>query len=197
VFKNTTDEVAVDFTKERGRSLKVSEIPNAFALFFPVGFEGPSQSQPSTQSEQPSDCGLPLSTLLPILRGIHSEIKKIRDVYSTIEMRMVGGSFLIVYEADWERAAEGVEKMMKKEQAGSGGVYEDEDEDADADDDDEEEDGENSKRTIPFTVKLIDFAHTHVTPGEGPDEGVLLGMDKVLEVIGARIKDLAKDQSPS
>jgi 1D-myo-inositol-tetrakisphosphate 5-kinase/inositol-polyphosphate multikinase len=110
---------------------------------------------------------------------------------------MVGGSFLIVYEADWERAAEGVERM--KEQTGKlGGIDEDEEDDEDGDaDDDEDEDDENSKGGIPFTVKLIDFAHTHVTPGEGPDEGVVLGMNNVLEFIGARIDDLEKGQSAS
>jgi 1D-myo-inositol-tetrakisphosphate 5-kinase/inositol-polyphosphate multikinase len=185
----------VDFTKAEGKSLQVAELPDVFAQFFPVSAEPPSPSQSlSTQTETPSkDHGLPRSTLLPILRGIHAEITKIRDVYGSIEMRMVGGSFLIVYEADWVGAAEGVERL-KNEQARESDDEEevDEDEDEEVDDDDDDE-----KDTIPFVVKLIDFAHTHITRGDGPDEGVLQGMNTVLELIEGRIDYLEKGQSPS
>ena len=36
-------------------------------------------------------------------------------------------------------------------------------------------------------VKLIDFAHTRVAAGEGPDGGALLGMDTTLKLLGGRI----------
>jgi len=196
VYKNTTPGLAVDFTKEQGRSLKVANLPDAIALFFPVASEPVLNTQLlSSQAETttvppPTDCGLPRSTLLPILRGIHAEITKIRDVYSTIEMRTVGGSFLIVYEADWARAAEGVEQLKKEQARQSEVVDDDHEEEEEEEDDDAEEEG-----TIPFTVKLIDFAHTHMTPGDGPDEGVVQGMDKVLELIGERINHLENSQS--
>ena len=38
-----------------------------------------------------------------------------------------------------------------------------------------------------FTVKLIDFAHTRLAPGEGPDSGVLLGLDTTLKLVDGRI----------
>ena len=118
-------------------------------------------------------------------------------------MRMVGGSFLIVYEADWARAAEGVE-LFKKEQAWESGMIDGEEEeeeegedgyDEDGGDEDDDEDDDEEKSTIPFVVKLIDFAHTHITHGLGPDEGVLHGMNKVLELIEERINFLEKDES--
>lgn len=65
---------------------------------------------------------------------------------------MVGGSLLIIYEADWMRAAQ----------------------------------ADNT----PYVVKLIDFAHTKMTPGQGPDEGVLLGLDTVIRLLDGRIEEV-------
>ena len=113
-------------------------------------------------------------------------------------MRMIGGSFLIVYEADWARAGEGVERF-KKEQAWESGMMDDEEEEEedeeDGDNEGDDEDEEEEKSTIPFVVKLIDFAHTHITREQGPDEGVLHGMNKVLDLIEQRIGSLEMDQS--
>jgi 1D-myo-inositol-tetrakisphosphate 5-kinase/inositol-polyphosphate multikinase len=183
----------VKFTKAQGKALKVTDLPDVFSRFFPVSAEPPTISQPpSTQTKTPSeDCGLPPS--------IRAEITKIRDVYSSIEMRMVGSSFLIVYEADWARAAEGVERVKKEEAWESGMIDgeqdEEEEEGEDGYDEGDDEDDDEEKNTIPFVVKLIDFAHTHITHGQGPDEGVLQGMNKVLELIEERIDTLEKDQS--
>ena len=106
---------------------------------------------------------------------------------------MVGGSLLIIYEADWACAEEGIKRYSEgdteMEEAGDGvkdgrkGV-EDHDEDDDDDDDDDEP-------KLPFIVKLIDFAHTNVVPGKGPDEGVLLGMDTILRLLDGRLSELA------
>lgn len=97
---------------------------------------------------------------------------------------MVGGSLLVVYEGDWARAEEGVEKLgiVIDEEEGEGNE-EGEEDDNDDDDDEEEE-------RPPHVVKLIDFAHTRLVPGAGPDEGVLKGMDTVLGLLDGRIKDL-------
>ena len=44
-----------------------------------------------------------------------------------------------------------------------------------------------------YSVPLIDFAHTKLTPGEGPDEGVLKGFDTVIRLFEGRVKELADD----
>ena len=75
-------------------------------------------------------------------------------------MRMVGGSLLVVYEADWERVEEGLKFL-------------DEDEESEDEDDDDDDDEEVKRPGPPYIVKVIDFAHTRIVPGEGPDEGVL------------------------
>ncbi|KAI5450623.1 hypothetical protein NCC49_002882 [Naganishia albida] len=65
--------------------------------------------------------------------------------------------------------------------------------------DNEEEDDEriadsdaHERLLRPFTLRLIDFAHTRLLDGEGPDEGVLLGLKTVMELVRARIGDLER-----
>ncbi|KAF8061549.1 hypothetical protein FPV67DRAFT_284732 [Lyophyllum atratum] len=174
VYNNITSE-AVNTPKSYGKSIKPSDLPAGMVRFFPVG------AAPSQEGEAPladaSTSGLPLHILLPILRGIRHDVAEIRDVYADLEIRMVGGSLLIVYEADWVRAAEGLKRL-------------EEDEDEDEEEEDDDDDDEAERPGPPYVVKLIDFAHTHLLPGEGPDEGVLLGMDTILKLLDGRIAQL-------
>jgi len=97
---------------------------------------------------------------------------------------MVGASLLIIYEADWTRAEQGLTRFSEED----GGEVEDRDIDMNNEHD---EDRSRSKRPgPPFVVKLIDFAHTRFVPGEGPDNGVLLGMDTVLNLLDTRLAEL-------
>jgi len=97
---------------------------------------------------------------------------------------MVGGSLLVVYEADWTRAEEGMTRLAM--------TPDEEDEDTEEESDSEGEEGNGPGRPgPPYMVKLIDFAHTHLAPGEGPDEGVLLGLDTVLRLLDGRISQLS------
>ena len=134
-----------------------------------------------------SSSGLPKETLEPILRAIYDEIAEIREIFSTLEIRMVGASLLIIYEADWARAEQSLTSLSEEEDE------KDEDDDMDDDDDDDEdEDGSNSKRPgPPFAVKLIDFAHTRLAPGEGPDQSVLIGLDTTLKLLDARLEEIS------
>ena len=81
-------------------------------------------------------------------------------------------------------------------EAFSGEEDEDEDEDMDGDEDEDEEskdeqEGEGKKKKgPPYLVKLIDFAHTRIVPGMGPDEGVLKGVDTVLSLLDGRIEQV-------
>jgi 1D-myo-inositol-tetrakisphosphate 5-kinase/inositol-polyphosphate multikinase len=166
VYDNSTHQ-PVATPKAYGKSIKAADLPDGAARFFPT------PSETSTQ-------GLPPKLLLPILRGVRVNIAEIRDALARVELRMVGGSVLVIYEADWERAEEGLKQL--------------EEGDADEEDDDEDEDGEEEagegsekKKSRPYLAKLIDFAHTRMAPGEGPDEGVLKGLDTVLSLLDGRI----------
>ena len=101
---------------------------------------------------------------------------------------MVGSSLLIVYEADWDRAQEGVKKFLLND---SDPEQKSESEGESESDDDDNEGSESKKKIFPpYTVKLIDFAHTIFVPDQGPDEGVLLGLDTVLNLLKGRIDEL-------
>ncbi|EDR12176.1 uncharacterized protein LACBIDRAFT_246465 [Laccaria bicolor S238N-H82] len=150
VYDNATSLPKV-IPKSYGKSIKSSDLPDGISQFFPVG-QAPNSSS-----------GLPKQTLLPILRAIREDVADIREVFTTLEIRLVGGSLLIIYEADWARAEEGLQRLWPDE-GDEGGP--------------------------PFVVKIIDFAHTRLAPGEGPDEGVLLGLDTVLRLLDARIAQI-------
>lgn len=85
---------------------------------------------------------------------------------------------------------------------------EDEDEDDEADDegdldshdsstssDDDEDDGARAdagraRRCPPLSLRMIDFAHTRLTDGEGPDEGVLKGLETFRGLLRGRKQEV-------
>ena len=155
----------VNTPKSYGKSIKASDLPDGIARFFPI------HSEQLTQ-------GLPKEQLLSVIGTIRRHIAAVREAFSQAEIRMAGGSFLIIYEGDFERAKQGIAFLEE------GGIEEDEDSD------DEDEDEENTKPGPPCLVKLIDFAHTKLVPGEGPDEGVLIGMDTTLKLLDGRFAQI-------
>lgn len=169
MYDNTTGQ-PVNTPKSYGNSIKVADLPDGIAKFFPLA------------SAEGSNSGLPRELLLPILESIRLNLAEIQDALQKLEFRMVGGSFLIIYEADLDRAKEGVAYLAER-----GGLPEDEMEDDDDEDDEEEEEDGKKKAGMPYIVKLIDFAHTKIVPGEGPDQGVLLGVETTLKLLDGRV----------
>ncbi|KAJ7134847.1 hypothetical protein C8R44DRAFT_829198 [Mycena epipterygia] len=162
VHDNTTGE-AVRTPKAYGKSISAAQLPEGIARFFPIATaDAPTQ-------------GLPAALLLQILELLREDVQDIRDALAVLEVRMVGASLLILYESDAARAEEGLKWMLNDQ-------YEDEDEDDDDDDDENE-----PKPGPPCDVRLIDFAHTRLVPGQGPDEGVLLGISTLLALLDERI----------
>lgn len=195
VFGNTTP-LPVIFPKIYGKTIKVSELPAGVARFFPIS--GSTIDLSGAEAGGPMDVGLPRMLLLPVLKSIRQSVQEIRDVISAIEMRMVGSSLLIIYEGDWDRAEMGVQWLAEQaanttedeETNGVGREFgeasEDEEEDEESDD---ESDDEHGGYKSPCVVKVIDFAHTRLKPGEGPDQGVLKGLETVLTLLDGRIQD--------
>jgi len=188
--------LAINTAREYGKTLKKDDLPSGIAKFFPLSAlpappkpsssaaaappPPPAEETPAVPSHIPADgTGLPAHTLLPILRGILHNVEEIREAVAEVEMRMVGGSLLVIYEADWERAAEGVRREEEGEDL--------EDEDEDEDEDDEE--GAEKKVGPAYCVKLIDFAHTFILPGRGPDQSLLTGMDTTIRLLKGRIAE--------
>lgn len=91
---------------------------------------------------------------------------------------MVTGSILIIYEGDQARAAEGLKKL---ETGGLDGDHQ------------ENEVKEECAQAIspPFLVKIVDFAHIQIVSGQGPDTGVLKGLDTILDLLDGRTVDVS------
>ncbi|KAF9806136.1 hypothetical protein IEO21_08798 [Rhodonia placenta] len=204
VYDLTSDKPVVA-PKSYGKSIKAADLPEGIARFFPLA-ESPAQGGSSVSSSSadettvpPTGTGLLMNILEPLLSGIREEVGDLTDAFSGVDMRMVGGSLLIVYEADWERAREGL--RLLQEQAEEGYQSDNEDEEGE-EEDEEDEEGEDSGELEgahvtkpvgpPFVVRLIDFAHTRMAPGQGPDEGVLQGLRTVLRLLDGRLDQLRR-----
>ncbi|KAG5639193.1 hypothetical protein H0H81_006097 [Sphagnurus paluster] len=164
---SNTSGAPVCTPKSYGKALQVHELAAGLAQFFPAACDR------DPESGRGESLGLPHRTLVPVLRGMRDTVVRIREAYAALEMRIVGGSLLLVYEADWARAEEGVKRMVSWP-AGN----------------DDHMDYCQVHR-LPFCVKLVDFAHTRMAPGEGPDEGVLLGLDTMVKLLEGRIAQLS------
>ncbi|KIO24087.1 hypothetical protein M407DRAFT_244581 [Tulasnella calospora MUT 4182] len=185
--------------KSYGKSIKVSQLPEGMAKFFPAA---------SIQ-----DRGL----LNAVIDGIIGEVQEIKEIFEKVEMRMVGGSLLIVWEGDEEAlkaslsateelpeggltgkhkaeaaaaapaAAERALNEVEVELPGGKGAAEEES----AETSSSLSTSSSKKLSLGYAVKMIDFAHTRLAPGEGPDKGVLLGMETTLKLLEGRKAELA------
>jgi 1D-myo-inositol-tetrakisphosphate 5-kinase/inositol-polyphosphate multikinase len=154
--------------------------------------------------------------LLRVLSLIDNHLEQLQRVLQTLEARFIGSSVLIVYEGDPERLEDALDRwdakqaqraLLASEGLGRGPADNDEDDDEDDDDsglfedgddedsstssDDDEDDGaradaRKARRCPPVTVRMIDFAHTMLVEGEGPDEGVLKGLDTLRGLVRGR-----------
>ncbi|KAF7791053.1 hypothetical protein EIP86_002013 [Pleurotus ostreatoroseus] len=204
--------VAINTPKSYGKSIKASELPEGVARFFRCSprsqppSPSPSHTSAITSEDQdkshtnagaadeptPADpeesvrgTGLPPDVLLPLLESLREDVADVRGALAQVDVRMVGASLLVVYEADWARCREGLRYYLE-----GGDEQEDEEDDSDEDEDEDEEEDGRPKKPCPYVVKLIDFAHTRIVPGQGPDEGVLAGMDTVLRLLDGRIQEV-------
>ncbi|KAL7282892.1 hypothetical protein ACG7TL_002307 [Trametes sanguinea] len=174
----------INTPKSYGKSITASDLPDGIARFFPIASASAATTAgPSAPADAASaqGTGLPADVLAPLLETLREDIAEIRDALADAELRMVGASLLIVYEADWERARAGLQWLEE-------GC--DEDEAEDEDEEESEEEGGKKRVGPPYMVKLIDFAHTKQVPGAGPDEGVLKGVDTVLRLLDGRIEQV-------
>ena len=147
--------------------------------------------------------------MLVLLSHILAGLERLRAALAEAELRMVGGSALIVYEGDWARAEEAAQALQNDGSAHYGvGIGPGEDEVFVEEDDDEIEvevdesgqivfdavassaDADSDEEKQPprlATLALIDFAHTRLVPGQGSDPGVLLGMDTLIRLVRERL----------
>ncbi|KAG9003916.1 hypothetical protein FRB94_002761 [Tulasnella sp. JGI-2019a] len=166
--------VVVITPKDYGRALKVSELPQGMTKFFPSGYMKDK------------------SLMIAAIDGLIDQVQQIKTALGRIEMRMAGGSILLVWEGDEAALAEGLTEHQRKSAKGSTGEEEVDEEDSDGDSSPEESETGN-KTSDAYTVKLIDFAHARTTLGQGPDEGVLFGLETTLKLLRGRRTELVAE----
>ena len=187
-------------------------------LLAPAPNSTSSSTHKATSASTFTNHATPPKLLLRALELIDTQLEALEAALETLEIRFVGGSVLVVYEADPERLAESIErwdarvpKFVSDQRVGEGGadigdrLGDDDDDmsglfsdDDDEDDDDDDFDDDNAsddgrkederlrRKTPPVRVKMIDFAHTWLAQGEGPDQGVLLGLRTLRGLIRGR-----------
>ncbi|WVO18216.1 hypothetical protein L204_105922 [Cryptococcus depauperatus] len=178
----------------------------------------PTPITPEMQTNVYTSHSIPSTTLLRLLNLLLSEIDTLYAVMEKLEMRFVGASLLIVYEGDADRLKDALERHERKQAQTADGQNDltkqrsafsndgsdvssetDFDEDFDEDDilDETKENASRAQKCPLLTVKLIDFAHTHLAEGEGPDEGMLKGMRTLRHLIEGRKREVEASLSNS
>jgi 1D-myo-inositol-tetrakisphosphate 5-kinase/inositol-polyphosphate multikinase len=192
--------------KSYGRSIKKEQLPDGIEMFFPVSpAPYPTPPNPIETSEtemSKSHPGLPPILLHSVLTTLQADLEELKATLANIEMRMIGGSVLIVYEGDWERASKAFSTP-----SGTATTEEDEDDEVEVEIDengqivlestpDEEIEEEEEHQAPLCSLSLIDFAHTRFIDGAGPDEGVLKGIETTIDLVRQR-KDKIAAMLPS
>ncbi|KAG1749453.1 inositol polyphosphate kinase-domain-containing protein [Suillus lakei] len=192
--------------KSYGKSIKKEQLPEGIEMFFPVS-SAPYPTPPDPIETSESDVSMPRPGLPPIilhyvLTTLQADLEELKTTISNVEMRMVGGSVLIVYEGDWERASKAISTP-----SGTAMTEEDEDDEMEVEIDengqivlefipDEAIEEEEEHQAPLCSLSLIDFAHTRFIDGVGPDEGVLKGIQTMIDLVRQR-KDKIAAMLPS
>lgn len=111
---------------------------------------------------------------------------------------------MIVYEGDPDRLAAALERLDSKPPKFVSDVREDDSEDGmDLSDDETDSAGSDDldgpkaeererRRCPPVVLKMIDFAHTWLADGDGPDQGVLLGIKTLRGLVDGRRAEVGR-----
>ena len=153
-----------------------------------------------------------------MLALVDHNLSELEVVLSRLEARFIGASILIVYEGEPARLESALDRWEAKRArealiaaAAPPDRQDDIDEDEDEDDYDEIDDEDSStssdddeddraaadawraRRCPPVTLKMIDFAHTRLVEGEGPDEGVLKGVRTLRSLVQGRAETVRRE----
>lgn len=145
------------YDKFYGRKFNASNVQDGFATFF----SGLGISLKAEEAQQ-------------LLEIILAEITRVRHMLEKYESRMYSASVLIVYEGDSsalgtllgaETKTPRVDERAPTQKELNKSI--------------EEEEEEEDDPPAAFKVKMIDFAHASWTPGQGPDENVIKGLQNI------------------
>lgn len=165
-------------------------------------------NRPDRPPSSTTPASLPPDLLLPVLRTLVRRLNQLIEVWQTLEIRMRGGSLLVVVEGDPDALERAIlrsssstdNSALNAQQQGDGGDEEyggDDNDDAASVSTTDEEGNAKPETLLPLEMRLIDFAHTRSAVGEGPDEGVLLGLRTVqslLEALTAKLEEQQEEE---
>ncbi|KIN97615.1 hypothetical protein M404DRAFT_970463 [Pisolithus tinctorius Marx 270] len=140
--------------KKYGKTIKPEHLPDGIAQFFPIRHPASSTTAPPSFPSSSDDIttpdniqpGLPPLFLFVLLTRLLDALERLRAAIAEAEVRIVGGSILIIYEGDWARAEkavrtlEGDSDLNRKSTAAGEGLGRNEEEGSlNEEDEDEEE----------------------------------------------------------
>lgn len=100
-----------------------------------------------------------------LIERFHQRLQLLYNTLLDSEVRIFSGSLLFIYEAD--------ESRWKDDYDNADPIY--------AEYPDSDSDGETSPAPLS-SLHLIDFAHATLTPGKGPDDNVLDGVESLIKI---------------
>lgn len=170
-----SDGKRIPYDKLFGRQLTKDNFTEGLAKFFPNFLAGAAGEDEDGRF---------------VLEYFVNRLKFIHQTLSAHEFRMRSASLLFVYEGDraaFNRKLDELEKLQAQEE---------EEEEEPTTQDEDSEDNEDDKVTSQdiqdqlFKLDLIDFAHVRFEKGIGPDEGVLKGIQVVIDAFESFLENL-------
>ncbi|ORY58014.1 hypothetical protein BCR35DRAFT_315828 [Leucosporidium creatinivorum] len=193
---DSTTQAFVTTPKAFGKTITVADLPTGISRFFypplspALPFELADSASTSSTSSNPATSArpspLPEDLLIPIFSAIILRLKQMERMLSSLEIRVRGSSLLIVVEGDPAALAAAVDRVQAEAANPSsrpGAEEEDDDSDAESVSTTDGEGNAKPHTLLPFDVKWIDFAHARAAPGEGKDEGLILGVKTTRELL--------------
>ncbi|KAM0789241.1 hypothetical protein ACM66B_000084 [Microbotryomycetes sp. NB124-2] len=176
--------------KALGKLLKVDQLHDGFLHFF----DPPSSPFPpslSTASNNPQ--ALPKKQYVLVMKAILKRLEEMVQLLQGLEIRVRGSSLLIVIEGDPATLQSTMDRLSSDDVKPSSSTSKLADDEDDEESDIEDEHGNvKPSALIPFDIKWIDFAHARLAPGEGPDEGLILGVQTTRDHLRRIIERLDK-----
>ena len=171
----------VSTPKAFGKSLQPAELPDGIARFFAPQLAAPSDTR--------TPAALPLPLLHSVLQMLLSRLRVLIELFSSLECRIRGGSVLIVVEGD----ATALAAALDRDAAAPPVETEDDDSEASSVSTTDEEGQAKPHTLVPVELRLIDFAHATKVDGQGPDEGVLLGLETTRTLLQGMLARVAEE----
>lgn len=176
----TTDDAAegqrIPYDKQYGRKLSADTFEAGLAKFFPFPSGGAADTDSPKIGRRKEQASMVLEYFLNRLKYIHK-------LLSSKEFVMRSASLLFVYEGKESAFNKKLDQLEKLQNAP---VNESEVEKEE--DDDEDEVTAQDVQDQLFKLDLIDFAHTRFIAGIGPDQGVLKGVQVLIDTFEKYVK---------